>query len=264
MDLLHSVILSIVQGITEFLPISSSAHLILVPHFLGEADQGVMMDVAAHGGTLLAVLLYFWRDSFRLVFGLRDALQIRNSREQQLFLKITVGALPALMVGAALYATDSSFLRSIGLIAAASFVFGLILGHADRSQSSIGFEDITWRHTFYIGFSQILAFIPGTSRSGITMTMARYLKITREAAARFSMLLSIPVISSALVMYSYKAYETGVVSIAQDFWVVFGLSFVTAVIAIHGLLKWLQNHSFMPFVVYRVALSGVLVLMFMI
>ncbi|MHA7873743.1 MAG: undecaprenyl-diphosphate phosphatase, partial [Hyphococcus sp.] len=197
MPLIQLIVLAIIQGITEFLPISSSAHLILAPLAVDDwSDQGPLIDIAAHVGSLGAVLLYFRRETGMLARGGLDALQFRQTADRNLFLYIASATIPILALAAVfVYFDIISHLRSPVVIGWVSIIFGVLLWHADRAPSAKdGLGGISFREAMTIGASQMLALVPGVSRSGITMTTARYLGWKRTEAARFSMLLAIPTI----------------------------------------------------------------------
>lgn len=269
---LHLIVLAVVQGITEFLPISSSAHLVLVPQVLAVADQGLVLDIAAHVGTLGAVMVYFWRDVWRLIRGglaitvapwMVPQTPLRLNRSHATM--VILATIPAVIVGAFSYHIIEAYARNLWIIAVASIGFGLLLAWADRRPVMDIFDPetkaLTWRQTIVIGLAQCLAFIPGTSRSGITMTAARGLGLDRAGAARFSMWLSIPLILAALAKALWEQAQADALAdvLSSGFVTVMVLSFVMGMLAIAGLMKWLQTRSFMPFVVYRVILGLTLI-----
>lgn len=264
MDALHAIFLALLQGFTEFLPVSSSAHLILVPRLLGWPDQGLAFDVAVHVGTLSAVVLYFRRE---LVPMTQDWVQSLLTRKQtansRLAWAVLWGTIPVGLAGLLLKGFIENNLRSELVIAGATIGFGLLLwladakGRGQRDEYSLRISDIA-----IIGIAQALALIPGTSRSGATMTAGLMLGLSREAAARFSFLLSIPVITLAgglltldLIQSSglvdWRAMVIGVVSSA-----------ITAYLCIHFFLKLLERIGMMPFVIYRLLLGVLLVYVF--
>lgn len=265
MTFIHLIALAIIQGVTEFLPVSSSAHLILVPQFLNVDDQGMMIDVAAHGGSLLAVILYFYREALQIFRGFFDTILMRASDARQFFFLIAVATFPGLVIGGFLHFYASDLFRHIEIIAATSLGFGVLLWWVDKKMPTAkGLDGLTFKSTFMIGCAQILAFIPGTSRSGITMTMARGLGFDRDASARFSMFLSIPIIGAAVGVYLIKMITSGApLNVGADFFMVMGLSFVVSIISIHWLLKFIRSHSFAIFAIYRILLSGVILLLFL-
>ncbi|MGB0865046.1 MAG: undecaprenyl-diphosphate phosphatase, partial [Granulosicoccaceae bacterium] len=195
-DTLQVIILALVQGLTEFLPVSSSAHLILVPALLGWPDQGIVFDVAVHLGTLIAVVAYFRRDIGAMIPDFFGSLTGKGMTDQaRLAWGVGIGTIPAGLVGLAAKDFIEANLRSPLVIATTTVVFGLLLLFADRTAKLVrNIEHMGWGHYIAIGCAQALALIPGTSRSGITITVALVLGLTRQAAARFSFLLSIPVI----------------------------------------------------------------------
>ncbi len=269
MGLLHILIVALVQGITEFLPISSSGHLILIPALTGYEDQGLLIDVAVHVGTLVAVLLYFWRDTrglflaFLAAAGLGFARRsIADTRYRQLFWALVIGTLPVVVFGFVFYASGlSSMLRSINVIATTSIIFGLLLYWADkRGARERTMNDLKLKDGLYIGLAQILALIPGTSRSGITMTAGRYLGFERKDAARFSMLMAIPAILAAGSLAGIELIQKGMDGVLLDAMMAAALAFVAALGAIHFLMKWLARSNMTIFVIYRVLMGlGLLV-----
>lgn len=264
MLMIHLVILAIVQGITEFLPISSSAHLILVPQILpGWDDQGRAIDVAAHVGSLGAVMLYFRPETRRLIRGGLDSVAFRDTEDRQFVLMLAVATLPLLVFGLILALSGlADQLRNPVVIAWASIIFGIILWAADKRPVKLSGLPSAWRHFLMIGAAQALALIPGTSRSGITITAARELGYSREDAARFSMILAIPAI---LVSGGYETMRLLSEGNSPNWWpfIMVGLfSFGAAWAAIHIFLKLTRRMSFTPFVIYRVVLGIALLLAF--
>ncbi len=257
MALYHILILAIVQGITEFLPISSSGHLILTSQVLGWPDQGLIIDIAVHVGTLIAVMLYFWRDIWLMITGLVLLTTGRSGPGARLALYILIGTVPVVIVG--YFGKDfiESSLRSAEVIAWSTLGFGLLLWISDRVGMTLrSIEHLTWGSALFVGMLQVLALIPGTSRSGITITAARLLGMERRDAARFSMLLSIPTILGAGVLTGFDLYQSSDVSMGYDAIIAAVLAFLMALIAIWGLMQWLRNASFTPFVVYRILLAA--------
>ncbi len=261
MPILHLVILALVQGITEFLPISSSGHLVLVPMFLGWPDQGLMIDVAVHVGTLFAVLVYLYKDVGAMIGGLGRTMQGRSDPGAKLFVYLVLGTIPVVIAGFLLETYAPDMFRSIIVIGWTTLGFGLLLWIADRVGLTVRrIEHLGISDVLIIGLAQCLALIPGTSRSGITMTAARFVGMERPDAARFSLLLSIPVIIAAGTLAGRKIYMTGSSELAADAFVAAGLAFVTALIAIAVMMAWLKRASFTPFVIYRIVLGiGLLV-----
>jgi len=259
MSIEQIIVLALIQGITEFLPISSSGHLILVPALTGWPDQGVVVDVMTHMGSLLAVLVYFWRDVVALGRGLLVLLTGRLTPEGRMALYIIAGTVPIVIVGALFKATGlSDLMRSPVLVAWDAIIFGVLLYLADifgAFRKTI--DDIDFRSAMIIGAAQALALIPGTSRSGITMTAGRALGYLRPDAARFSFLLSIPATAAAGVLILGDALEKHQ-PIGLDALITGGLTFLTALATIAFLMAIIRRHSFLPFVVYRVLLGAVL------
>jgi len=258
MTLLQVALLALVQGLSEFLPVSSSAHLVLVGRFLTWADQGLAFDAAVHAGTLAAVTIYFRRDLRALLAaGLgRDG----DPRQRRLLAGLAVATLPALAVGAAAAEWIEAWLRSPLLIAATTIVFGAALWLADRlGRRRRSAESLTIPGALAIGLAQVLALVPGTSRSGVTITAGLALGLTREEAARFSFLLSIPIIAAAggwgfvAGLAAGGTFEFGRFAIAA---VIAG---VVAWATIAVFVAWLRRFGMLPFVVYRLVL-GVLLL----
>lgn len=265
MDLVQAFWLGIIQGITEFLPISSSAHLILTPVLAGWTDQGVAFDLAVHVGTLLAVMLYFRRDVLGLAHdGVVSLRQGRFTGQGRLACYLVVGTVPASLIGLLLLDLIENQLRSIEIIFFTTLVFGLLLGWADwRPNQNRAITSLTWRDVIVVGLAQAISLIPGTSRSGITITAGLLLGLSRDAAARFSFLLAIPITGLAA---SVKLLEVATQDVAVDWtgFLIGGLtSFAMALTAIHFFLKWLSRFGMWPYVIYRVGLAAVIYLVFM-
>lgn len=263
MTILQLMILAGVQGITEFLPISSSGHLILVPIFAGWADQGLIIDVAVHVGTLFAVMLYFWRDMAAMASGLWHMLTGRRHAGARLFWLAVLATLPLIGGGYAIneysHIIGENWLRGIELIGWTTLGFGILLYIADKAGMTVRrVEHLGVLDALLIGLSQVLALIPGTSRSGITMTTARFLGMERSDAARFSMILSIPAIIGAGALKGYDLYKVGDAALTSAALMAAGLAFVAALVTIAILMAWLKRASFTPFVIYRIALGGFL------
>lgn len=250
------LVLAVVQGITEFLPVSSSGHLILVPKLFCWPDQGLTLDVAAHVGTLLAVLVYFWRDVGSMTGGMIRLAQGKRDARARLVWLLLVASVPALAIGFALDRWAGDALRDYRIIAGTLIGFGILLYLADRIGLTVRrIEHMTAGSALAIGFFQCLAFIPGTSRSGITMTMARFMGYERQEAARFSFLLSIPTIAAAGVWKGYQLVRGGDFADIERALMMIGFSAVTGFLAITFMMYWLRRASFAPFVVYRIILG---------
>ena len=252
--------LALVQGITEFLPISSSGHLVLVPMLTGWDDQGVLMDVAVHVGTLFAVMIYFWRDVAMLVSGLGHLLRGRATQEARILLLLVLATLPILAAG--FIAQRSGFVdsvRTIEVIAWANLGFAMVLWMSD----SFGMTIRRLEHTgtldaLLIGLAQICALVPGASRAGVTMTMARFLGYERTDAARLSMLLSIPTIIAAGTLAVVRLSEVEDVTVQSDAGLAAFLAFASALISIWFMMALLRRASMLAFVLYRIVLGVVL------
>jgi len=257
--LLQILVLAIIQGATEFLPISSSGHLILVPYVTGWADQGLAMDVAAHLGTLVAVLVYFWRDIRLMLIGAWQLLRGRLDEGGRLALYLLAATVPALAAGYLVDQYFSSALRNPQIVAWALIGFGLLLYLADRVGLTINqVRHMSLVQAMAIGLAQVLAFIPGTSRSGITMTAARLLGFERGEAARFSFLLSVPAISAAGLWKGRELISSSDTEMLQSAALMLGFSAIAGFLAIAFLMAWLRRASFAPFVAYRIVLGCVL------
>ncbi len=257
MTWLNLIVLAVVQGITEFLPISSSAHLILVPCVADWPDQGLDMDVAMHVGTLGAVMLYFWRDVWKMILGLWAAARMRKSPGGRMVLHIVVATVPVVVAGFLAKDMVETAGRSILVLGWATLGFGLLLFIADRMGLTVRrIEHMTLPDAVTIGLAQAIALIPGTSRSGITMTAARILGYERGEAARFSMLMSIPTILAAGTLAGLDILRANQPVLTTAALYSAGLSFVTALAAIAILTRWLRNASFAPFAAYRVLLGA--------
>lgn len=262
MSLVYLLILALVQGITEFLPISSSAHLILAPELSGMADQGPLIDVMAHLGTLFAVLVYFHRDVLAVIQGKLAMLQGKITPGGRLVLLIAIATPPVLIAGAGLYVSGLvDVLRDPLVIAASTLVFAIPLWAADHFAKQTGtVETLSFRDAALIGIAQMFALIPGASRSGVTMTAARALSMTRSEAARFSMLMAIPVIAAFGLLAGVELARGAAPGASlSDGLIVAGLSFVAALAAITVLMRVVDKIGFLPFVIYRVLLAGLLV-----
>jgi len=270
MTLLEIVVLAVVQGVTEFLPISSSAHLILVPLLTDWDDQGLAFDIAAHVGSLIAVLLYFRIEIQRMAWQWLESIRRRDfsDRDARLAWAVVWATIPVGLAGLALKGVVESALRTpeIGaLIMAGSMIaFALALSWADRRHRGARDEySLTWKDVLIIGFAQVLALIPGTSRSGITITAGLWVGLSREGASRFSFLLSIPVIVMAGGLMGLDAFQQPdpVNWSATFLGIVF--SAITAYLCIHYFLAFIQRIGMQPFVIYRIVLGLILLYIFL-
>ncbi|MCK5727294.1 MAG: undecaprenyl-diphosphate phosphatase [Thiotrichaceae bacterium] len=264
MEFFQVVILSIVQGLTEFLPVSSSAHLILTPIIFNWQDQGLAFDVAVHVGTLLAVVGYFRKELIKMTRSwFRSVITFELDADAKLAWAVLFGTIPVGLFGLAFKDYISENLREPLVIAGATLVFALFLWLADRYAKQERTEyEIRWMDVLMIGIAQALALIPGTSRSGATMTMALIMGFTRQAAARFSFLLSIPtiVLGGGLVSIELIQSETSVDWGSLLLAIV--LSALSAWVCIHYFLKLLDRFGMTPFVIYRVLLGVLLLALF--
>ena len=255
MTLIQVIVLSLIQGLTEFLPVSSSAHLILGSRVFSWPDQGLVFDVATHFGTLLAVLVYFRKDLWDMLTPWFVANR-KNEPSRKLGLILVVASIPAIVAGGLLHGWVESVLRDVRVIAFSTIGFGLLLWWADaRFAHNRQLADMSMKSGLLIGFAQMLALVPGTSRSGITMTMGRMLGFDANTAARFSFLLSIPVIAAAggyglLRMFMHDAAIN---------WLQFSLAVLLSALAgwlcIAAFLALLQRVGLLPFVIYRLILG---------
>ncbi|MEJ8569567.1 undecaprenyl-diphosphate phosphatase [Elongatibacter sediminis] len=260
MPLLHIVVLALIQGLTEFLPVSSSAHLILGSRVFGWPDQGLVFDVATHLGTLLAVLFYFRRElAAMLAAVLRPVTDEAGRANRALVGWLAIASVPALAAGALAHDLVEFYLRDVRVIAVTTLLFGGVLWWADRvGATSREVRDVDWRAAVVIGLAQALALVPGVSRSGVTITAGRYLGFGPEAAARFSFLLAIPIIAAA---GAYGALKVAAHQAPID-WSGFGLAVGFAALAgwvcIAAFLALLRRVGLVPFVIYRLCLGAVL------
>jgi undecaprenyl-diphosphatase len=253
-ETMQAIVLAVIQGLTEFLPISSSAHLILPPLLLGWQDQGLAFDVAVHVGSLVAVVVYFRHDLSQLVSGSWQSIQqgVLNSSSRMLLFLI-VATIPAGLAGIVFKDVVAGDLRALMVIAISTLVFGVLLGLADRLGG--GRAQLFWGNVCLIGLAQALAIIPGTSRSGITMTAALFCGLGREEAARFSFLLSIPIIAAAGLLQGLELAGSGATVDWSLILTATLVSAVTAYLCVRWFLALIGTMGFMPFVLYRVALG---------
>lgn len=260
---LQLILLSALQGFTEFLPVSSSGHLILFSKFTSFPDQGPFLDVAMHVGSILAVIIYFWREIWQMLKGLFQSrfLPKFNIPGAKLAWLIVIATIPAVIAGLSLKAYGLENIRSAKLIGWTLVIYAIILYIADkfgkttRKTDNLGIKD-----ALIIGLAQCLALIPGTSRSGITITASRFLGLERREAAKFSMLLSIPTIAGAGLLMAIELFQSGDLSGISDACHGIVYSFVASICAIYVMMSWLKKWSFAPFVIYRLALGGYLLL----
>ena len=259
MDILQAIALAVLQGLTEFLPISSSAHLILLPVIVGWDDQGLAFDVAVHVGTLTAVVVYYRKDLLKLISAWFGSLLGKGfNDEAKLAWYVGLGTIPVGLVGISLSDAMQETLRSPLVIAAATIVFALLLWWADKRAKEQR-DTITLLDAVVVGLCQAIALIPGTSRSGITITAGLLLGLKREYAAKFSFLLSIPVIALAGSLKALELYQSGFDILWGFMFIGAVVSAVVAYLSIAWFLKLLNKISMMPFVWYRLVLGIVLI-----
>ncbi len=261
MSLFHLILVAMIQGVTEFLPVSSSGHLILLPSLTGATDQGLAIDVAVHVGTLGAVILYFWSDVKQALAGLPEVLRGQTDTPQaRLALGLVIATIPTVIAGAILYLSGlEQSLRSVAVIGWTMLGFGLLLywmdqnGAQTKEANDWGFKD-----ALIMGLWQVLALIPGTSRSGITITGARQLGYTREDGARIAMLMSIPTIIASGTLLLVDVIRDSNAQLAKDGAIAAAFAFVAALLALSLMMRLLRSVSFTPYVIYRVILGAIL------
>lgn len=264
MNILHAAVLGALQGFAEVLPISSSAHLILVPWLLKWPESGLTFDVALHLGTLIALALYFRRDIIEMVVATIDALASRslNSPAKRLPFLIIAATLPAAVVGKLFEQQVEEIFRSNPLlIASVLILFGIVLGIMDFvGRKRLAMDEIKPASALTIGLFQCLALIPGVSRSGITITAGLMLGFTRESAARFSFLLSLPIVAGAALLKTIHLAKHGIPP-GEGLPMLVGIlvSAITGYISVAFLLKFVQKHSISPFVWYRLLAGGAII-----
>ena len=257
------ILLSLLQGITEFLPVSSSGHLILFSKFTEFPDQGQAMDVALHIGSIIAVIIYFAPTLWEILQGLWKNYFLPNFKNEgcQLFYLLLAATLPIVICGAALKYYGTEWLRNTKLIGWNILCYGILLWIMDTFSVTVRkIKNLEIKDALLIGLAQCLALLPGTSRSGITITMCRFLGMERREAAKFSMLLSIPAILAAGILAGYQLWQSGNMQQITDAYSAIGYSFIFSMAAIFVLMQWLKKWSFLPFAIYRVLLGGILLL----
>lgn len=263
MDWIQVFILSIVQGVSEFLPISSSAHLILVPKLLGWKDQGLAFDIALHVGTLMAILWYFKDDLTPLVRDFFSSIKKRKVvGESSIVWGVFIGTVPVGLVGLFLGDWIEAYLRSPLVIAFSTIFFGIVLWIGDKKAGNKDLLSMSLKLALIVGLAQAIALIPGTSRSGITMSAAMLLGFSRVSSARFSFLLSIPVIVLAGGLASIKAFSEGVHEPISMLLTAVVLSALSAYMCVKWLMALLSKSTMLPFVIYRFILGGFLFFLF--
>jgi undecaprenyl-diphosphatase len=261
MPIFQLMLISIIQGITEFLPISSSGHLILLPKLTTLKDQGITIDVAVHIGTLFAVILYFITDIKLIIIDLINMITFKKGiKSNSLVVCLIVATIPVILFGLIVKVTglDES-LRSVKIIAWAMLIFGIILYYTDKKGSNNkSTENWTIKAAVIMGFWQALALIPGTSRAGSTISGARLLGFSRKDSAKLSMLMSIPTIIASGTLLIANIAVSGDLNLAKDFAFAILTSFLTALLSIKIMMHFLNKFSYTPYVIYRVVFGLVL------
>jgi undecaprenyl-diphosphatase len=270
LPLLHVFILAVVQGITEFLPVSSSGHLVMAWEIFDRfgwqvpedtQSERLILDVAVHVGTLVAVCVYFWRDLAQIALGLTRLLVGQLSPGAHLAFHVVLASIPLIVVGYFFKEPITAMLRDVRIVAWATIGFAVVLLLADRTGLTVRrVEHLGAAGALFIGLMQVLALIPGTSRSGITMTAARFLGLERPEAARFSLLLAIPAILGAGTLAGLDLYRSGDAQLGFDALVAAAVAFVVAFLAIVLMIRWLRRAGFTPFVFYRLCLGAALLI----
>lgn len=261
MPLLHLLLVAVIQGVTEFLPISSSGHLVLLPELTGLDDQGLTIDVAVHVGTLAAVILYFWGDVRRVLHGTGRLLRGKvDTQSAFLALCLAVATVPVVIAGLIISIMEwDAAMRSTAVIGWTMFGFGILLYVADmQPDQTRDAEHWTLKHALILGLWQVLALIPGTSRAGICITGARFLGYARVDAARLSMLMAIPTIAASGVLLGADVIGDANVALARDATIAAAFAFLAALLALAIMMRLATRISFTPYVVYRVVLGAVL------
>ena len=252
-----AVFLGVLQGATEFLPVSSSGHLILAEYFLGLTDTSLAFDVTLHLGTLLAVLSYFWKDWFGMATALLPGSHEDPDYRRLLFF-LLAGTVPGAAAGYFLEGIASTVFRSPWIVVAALSGVALLLWLAEKvARQKLDFSKINLKSAVLIGISQALAIVPGTSRSGITITTGLFLGFNRRAAARFSFLLSAPIIAGAGLYEGLKLWENGFACMGLDYVWGFLASLISGYVVIAFLMRYLVHHTFYPFIYYRLVLAAI-------
>lgn len=261
MPIFHILLVAVIQGITEFLPVSSSGHLILLPNLTALDDQGLAIDVAAHVGTLVAVMLYFWSDVRLALLGLPHALMgKRDTQGSKLAFMLIIATIPVIIAGLILKLTGlNDALRSTAVIGWTMLGFGVVLWWADQKSANTKSEaDWSTKDAWLLGIWQAVALIPGTSRSGITITGARFMGYARSDAAKIAMLMSIPTIMASGTLLGLDVAAQANIAMLRDMGLAALFSFVAALLALSLMMRLLKSVSFTPYVIYRVILGVVL------
>lgn len=256
MTLEQILLLSFIQGVTEFLPISSSGHLVLAPALCGWKDQGLMMDVAAHVGTLGSVLFYFHKDVFSLFKGFFSLLRGKINDNTHLLFNLIIATIPVVLVGIVFEKMVGGALRSVTLIAWMGIVFGIILYVADKYGHFVEtVADTNLKRALVFGVAQCIALVNGVSRSGACLTVGRFMNYKRTDAARFAFLMSIPTLTAAGTLKGVQLVKGGDFSMMNDAMMMMAFSFVFGICAIAFMMRWLKKSTLTPFVIYRILLG---------
>lgn len=260
---IHILILALIQGITEFLPISSTAHLIILPKLVGWNEQGIELDIAMHIGSLAAVMLYFWRDVMSMLTGGINVLRGKRGYDADLFWQMVIATIPVVALGALASYLGTDHLRQIWVMAWASIIFGILLFIVDKyAKNNKPITKITKSHAFLVGLTQACAVVPGVSRSGASVTALRAMGIERAEAAKYSCLLSIPTIFASGTFMIMQIMKLDGAHITADQLYAAGLAFIFSLLSITFMLNWVRRANFNIFVVYRVGLGIVLLYLF--
>lgn len=265
MSIIQALILGIIQGLTELLPISSSAHLAIIPWMLGWTNSEIFnidfeaFDVALHFGTLLAIVIFFFKDWLELIKGgYKQVVKKEKSFEGKMFWYLVIATIPGGIIGFVLDKFVGNSLETPIIIALALIIMGIILYVVDKkAKSNIKYENMTFKQTFLIGLSQCLAFIPGVSRSGITMTTGRMMGIERESVAKYSFLLSTPIVFAATIL-KFKDFVFSI-----PFFIGVFASFLVGIFVIKFLLEYLKKGSFKIFAIYRIVFGVIIILRYL-
>ncbi len=260
---MHIFWLALIQGLTEFLPVSSSGHLILFAKYTPYGDQGQVIDIALHIGSLIAVVLYFWKTIYTMLKELVVHKFLPDFKVSGIRLAyyIIFATIPAIAIGCLLEYLGMEWTRNVKLIGWMLIIYSVILWYADKCFSTQKtLDDLRFKDAVLIGLAQCLAFIPGTSRSGVTITMGRFLGFNRSEVAKFSMLLSVPSIFAAGALAAHELYTGGELAQIAMAYQAITLSFVFSFMAIFLMMQWLRYATYLPFVIYRIALGTFLLL----
>ncbi len=265
MPIFHAIVLGIVQALTEFLPISSTAHLILIPWFFGWSDGGLTFDVALHAGTLLAVIIYFFRDWVQIIaegFGLKVGGNPEIQRNPKLLWLLAAASIPIGIVGYKFDKQADTVWRQPYVIGTMLIVVGIVMWVAERRRiGDKAMDKVSWSDGIVVGLAQALSVIPGTSRSGATITAGLFRDMNRETAARFSFLLSTPAIAAAVAKKYWDIHKAGGIPADMKMPLIVGIivSGVLGAVVIAFFLRYLRRDSLMPFVYYRIVFGIIVV-----